>query len=1510
MDSLFEFLSAHQQEQDLPDNDTSEASTAPRSHTKDKNDHGEANAHDEESWECLNEEEKGGKVSKQLVFEDENTADAPQYQGNTNKNAGQASSSSAAADAKQPQDRQHERERNPVEHSNQRLPEEEKEEAPEEEDDSDEIFSSREYHDAYSYSIEDVDAFLKQHGFDVDSAKAAAAASAAQVFEEYSFVREDKDNEDSPEEESHQLHEAQDSWLSSTRIVHSVGNKETTSSGASSTYHQHQHQQSEIFTYIQGTTTASGHSTGREMETVTSDHGQADLNDVKPNTRIVHNSTGQHHVDATGLDYGTTHSTSDQNMTRDTFQLGKGEDNFSGREGSWSEHVPEAGIQTHLEVDRMFGRPDVDGAQTQTSVTQTYEDTNRTDDHQESNNAAHDSRHCNADKELVVSRSVWENLNDLIENHGFTPLPLGDSPSHYNEDETYGTISESDVVDLLRQVLEEYAAAGQSIQDAALSGHDRDSVVRNASRQNSSSFANERDLQTLQKQNKDLENKLRVAKKEKERNVGRLQNALEQRERALAAANRRVQMLEDESTAGKQAMASKSEELKNRVAKLEKELQERDTHIKHLKDKANSSTRKQTNSESDATDISTLKHSLQEARNNIVECNREIDSLKTTLQRKSDELERTKYDLSNQLHTWRQHATTTENLLKETMKQLKLTVRSHSELISKRATGGDTYDDARSLARAVDDVCQEYKKQLTEYKHAATKNSHVKSSPKNDEDAEKRRLRDRVQSAEAELETFRNSNARLQSVVDKYEDVCDFAQKATGNTASNDANLGPETLLSSIKSMRNKINHLLEKEAHLEHRLSWLKSSTTQHDYPASSGNPRAQEAVHSDCAGNETTVRTKSEASEVKRLKRLLRQAEAKCKRKEYDITKLKSQLSVAVRRSQGLWKSGNENVQLTESLNESIGDRFQEYSIEKVSGVEETKESTQSFPVSNRGSKDSEIWKQNDELNKSLRLAYARIEEKDKEIDNIKDQLQRDRNKLHAIKEKDQRSLHENWGNYSEGAVLSPATYERRIEKLQGEISHLRDMNNALTDALTRHENQSSRRHDVNSTTDSDANTNSSAHAKLIDVGLETQEGDGDQFPHLRAKRLEQSQVSLVEEIRRLKHKEQCMEKELEEIKNKLQESQSKEADLQEKYDNVYLELESRPTINAWHEAQSQLQNLELELEAAVELGIQRERLQKRATELLRESKDRRKLTSTRVLIAKDKRAHELGLKRTLEKMSDSNARQILKDCCVTLSIDDAEALPAAVRSLKAVTDAIPKIEGFTMEICRLVQLYKGKRNELFEEWKQFFNSLSRGHKTINVPHFQRSSINFSAAAGSDTFYEVLTQVGDILKDLDSFCVKEAFASVLLTESKDLQLVQTITSSDQLADQGHILRQSPYMKFIQESDRLFSALQYGNSLYDSMQRHEALFNAAEGALKETEGMDSRIELLQSIILYFQQLFGVDSLQGCFSSMNSLYQFHEEMKNFLSSLKRSLGKEAEDDSLHRLIERVQELRE
>lgn len=219
--------------------------------------------------------------------------------------------------------------------------------------------------------------------------------------------------------------------------------------------------------------------------------------------------------------------------------------------------------------------------------------------------------------------------------------------------------------------------------------------------------------------------------------------------------------------------------------------------------------------------------------------------------------------------------------------------------------------------------------------------------------------------------------------------------------------------------------------------------------------------------------------------------------------------------------------------------------------------------------------------------------------------------------------------------------------------------------------------------------------------------------------------------------------------------------------------------------------------------------------------------------MLIAKDKRAHELGLKQALDNLPESNARRILKDCCILLSINDADALPAAIRSLNAVTKAIPAIEGFTIEICRLIQLYAAKRGEMYQQWKQFFYSLFNGDKQVMVPHFQPSRVNYDAAAGSDTFRSVLEEVDSILKNLDRLCLKDAFADVIHAECHELRIYQTLSSSKSLTEEENMPSIFPYKKIVQETDKIFAAIRYGDSLFCSMEEHKSLFDAAEGALK-----------------------------------------------------------------------------
>ena len=107
--------------------------------------------------------------------------------------------------------------------------------------------------------------------------------------------------------------------------------------------------------------------------------------------------------------------------------------------------------------------------------------------------------------------------------------------------------------------------------------------------------------------------------------------------------------------------------------------------------------------------------------------------------------------------------------------------------------------------------------------------------------------------------------------------------------------------------------------------------------------------------------------------------------------------------------------------------------------------------------------------------------------------------------------------------------------------------------------------------------------------------------------------------------------------------------QAEAQEQIDALLLELQGRPSAIEWRQAQSQLKDLEFQLEAAIEVataaGKTRKMVFVRAGQLAAEAGAREKYEDTRTLMKRDKAMHRLQLHR-LQALSLDAATRVMQE------------------------------------------------------------------------------------------------------------------------------------------------------------------------------------------------------------------------------------------------------------------------
>ena len=310
------------------------------------------------------------------------------------------------------------------------------------------------------------------------------------------------------------------------------------------------------------------------------------------------------------------------------------------------------------------------------------------------------------------------------------------------------------------------------------------------------------------------------------------------------------------------------------------------------------------------------------------------------------------------------------------------------------------------------------------------------------------------------------------------------------------------------------------------------------------------------------------------------------------------------------------------------------------------------------------------------------------------------------------------------------------------------------------------------------------------------------------------------------------------------------SRSEELVEELENVRIELESRPSARQWADKQRELADAENKLHDLVMMRGE-------AAELAAW----RKHLSTSDRIKVDKRNHELGL-WLLDSLPKAVTKEVLQTVCRELDVSDVSDIQPSLAKLKAVVKAVPRMERFITQVCEY----------LFERDRQI-RELGGGRSR-------------ETAAGKDrpTMEDVLPVLQSWWLDLQNNFNLSTFQIKVLTEMRrrDRLLAQ---------EQGAgVLHLDDYTtdQWPERERAVQKSLEVIRDLVDfqiETFRHKKSFRAAEDFIK-----DNPDAMVSRQVAHIQYIFSIHSLEGLLPRMNQVYIFCEEMRNFLTSAKASLG--------------------
>jgi len=221
----------------------------------------------------------------------------------------------------------------------------------------------------------------------------------------------------------------------------------------------------------------------------------------------------------------------------------------------------------------------------------------------------------------------------------------------------------------------------------------------------------------------------------------------------------------------------------------------------------------------------------------------------------------------------------------------------------------------------------------------------------------------------------------------------------------------------------------------------------------------------------------------------------------------------------------------------------------------------------------------------------------------------------------------------------------------------------------------------------------------------------------------------------------------------------------------------------------------------------------------------------------------------------------KEVLQTVCRELDVSDVSEIQPSIAKLKAVVKAVPRMERFITQVCEY--LFERDRH-IRELGGRGLNGRDRPTMEDVMPVLQSWWLDLQ------TNFNLVTFQNKVLSEMRR-------REKLLTQEKDGAVVLSIE------DPHHGQDQWP------EKEKTASkALEIIRDLVDfqvELFRHKKSFRAAEDFIR-----DQPDAMINRQVSHIQYLFGIQQLEGLLPRMNSIYLFTEEMKNFLSAAKTSLG--------------------
>lgn len=346
----------------------------------------------------------------------------------------------------------------------------------------------------------------------------------------------------------------------------------------------------------------------------------------------------------------------------------------------------------------------------------------------------------------------------------------------------------------------------------------------------------------------------------------------------------------------------------------------------------------------------------------------------------------------------------------------------------------------------------------------------------------------------------------------------------------------------------------------------------------------------------------------------------------------------------------------------------------------------------------------------------------------------------------------------------------------------------------------------------------------------------------------------------------------------------------ELHEEIENLRLQLDTRPTMKQWTQAQREHEFLEEKLHDLILLRGE-------SAEIAMW----RKHLSTQDRIKVDKRNHELGL-WLLDSLPKTTMKEVLQSVCRELDITEISEIHPSLVKLKAVVKSIPRMERFISHICSFVfqrhptlgeiDGMKACKNENSNAINDIISKTDKdeGNEMLSqqytmehvLPILRRWWFAAQRCVELDQFHKrVLLELyrrQEILARKESIATGKYNADSL--NPRFPQHLRTNVEIDCLKHQWET--EGKLQWACKDPEKIFEVIRDLVDFQSEVMHHDQSLIYAEDYIREKPEI-----MVNRIVGHIQYLFEIKSLDGVLPRLNQVYLFMEEVRNFLTCMRK-----------------------